>query len=166
MKCSNVALRQAEPDGKFASHTTLLDSSSGTQRGSLGNSGSCWSLDLRKRTWLAYSLLQSTFQGLRHVQSTVPQASMNIALFLFHWALLVSLSNIFLFYQKAKRYCVPCPKPLLILGSFAGYTANVLFKDCSSSRVRQMSVLGFIEHLFILNISTANETCLGGASWN
>lgn len=35
MQCSNVTLLQAKPDGKFASHTILFDSSSGTQY-------SCW----------------------------------------------------------------------------------------------------------------------------
>lgn len=62
MQCSNVALLQAKPDGKFASHTALFDSSSKTQHGSLGSSGSCRSLDLMKKIWLARSLLLSPFE--------------------------------------------------------------------------------------------------------
>lgn len=56
MQYSNVALLQAKPGGKFASHTVPFDGSSGTQHSSLGSSGSCGSQDLWKKSWLACSL--------------------------------------------------------------------------------------------------------------
>lgn len=92
---------------------------------------------------------------------------MNFALSLFHWALQVALPNIFLFYQKAKRYYL-CSLPQTITNSwvfcclYSQYTVQRLQQQ---QNVTNVKVLGFAEHLFILNIST-DEPCPDGSSWN